>query len=119
MAKANRHEEGQGPGVGERRRQKKAVAGIGLPDLTPLGLLERATFLYRAVPPAAAITLALVYLKAEQWQESLQWGLMGLGLTMHVVPRDLLPLGRGQQKASLVMLAAGAVLFGFWVVDRL
>lgn len=75
-------------------------------------------WLYTAVPPVICLSLSLHYLRNDRWQESLQWGLMGLGFTLHVLPEDVTPLGEWAQRLALVFLAAGASLYGYWVYEQ-
>jgi hypothetical protein len=67
----------------------------------------------------SAIIASLGYLRAERWQESLQWGLMGLGLTFHALPEGLLPFARERlDRVALIFTASGAALFGYWVFEQ-
>jgi hypothetical protein len=75
--------------------------------------------MFLALPAVAAIAAALVYLKAERWQEALQWGLMGVGLGVHALPAEALPGGKGAERLALLMIACGAALFGYWAYEQL
>ncbi len=111
MSTVARHPEGGAEAHGKRRTS--SGLGIKLPDLD-----KRLDFLFAAIPPLAAIVLALVYLKIERWQESLQWGLIGLGLGLRALPDEALPFGARLKPLALVCLAAGAALFGYWVYEE-
>lgn len=106
-------DEADPPSRGRKSGSKGGGPNIKMPDVE-----GRMQWLFVALPPLAAIVASLGYLKAERWQESLQWGLMGVGLGLHSLPEDTLPFGERLNKFALVLLAAGGALFGFWVFEQ-
>ncbi len=106
-------EEPEAPSRGRKSGSKGRGSNIRMPDVE-----GRMQWLFVTLPPLAALVASLGYLKAERWQESLQWGLMGVGMGLHALPEDTLPFGDGINKLALVLLAAGGALFGFWVFEQ-